>query len=226
MQTQLQLQLPRFAALQHRASSPFQYIQILPQSELLYRGSSLDWFSHQAPNFYLLPISLPGNPSLYLEIGSEEWKKWQAVVQRLTGATQDPSVQKLPVVLPARRAGKPNSGHHRPPFKLHERRLRTGKKLQITLNGGGGTVGASAAARVMMGSPVSPLEMLARRSPTTSAAVGNEEEEEERGILEKGFCFRPSPLSTPRGGGRSEPPELLPLFPLHSPSTRHHSSCS
>ncbi|XP_031131913.1 VQ motif-containing protein 11-like [Ipomoea triloba] len=171
----------------------------------------------------LLPCGFPPNTTFV----QTDPSNFQAVVQRLTGATQDPSVQKLPVVLPARRAGKPNSGgHHRPPFKLHERRLRTGKKLQITLNGGGGTVGPSAAARVVMGSPVSPLEMLARRSPTTSAAVGNEEEEEERGISEKGFCFRPSPLSTPRGGGRSEPPELLPLFPLHSPSTRHHSSCS
>lgn len=151
---------------------------------------------------------------------------FQAVVQRLTGATQDPSVQKLPVVVPARRAGKPSSGHHRPAFKLHERR-QTAKKLEITLNGGGGRVGLlsspSAATRLVMGSPVSPLEMLARRSPTSP--VENEEEEEERGISEKGFCFRPSPLSTPRG--RSEPPELLPLFPLHSPSTlRHHSSCS
>nr|GMD26820.1 enoyl-CoA delta isomerase 2, peroxisomal-like [Ipomoea batatas] len=81
MQTQQQLQLPQFAALQHQASSPFQYIQILPQSELLYRSSSLDWFSNQAPNFYLLPISLPGNPSLYLEIGSEESKKWQVSYQ-------------------------------------------------------------------------------------------------------------------------------------------------
>nr|GMD27858.1 enoyl-CoA delta isomerase 2, peroxisomal-like [Ipomoea batatas] len=81
MQTQQQLQLPQFAALQLQASSPFQYIQILPQSELLYRSSSLDWFSNQAPNFYSLPISLPGNPSLYLEIGSEEWKKWQASYQ-------------------------------------------------------------------------------------------------------------------------------------------------
>ncbi|XP_019169973.1 PREDICTED: VQ motif-containing protein 11-like [Ipomoea nil] len=183
--------------------------------------------THNVPYAPLLPCGFPPNTTFV----QTDPSNFQAVVQRLTGATQDPSVQKLPVVLPARRAGKPNSAHHRPPFKLHERRLQTSKKLQITLNGGGGgTVGrlspsasAAAATRVVMGSPVSPLEMLARRSPTS--AVENEEEEE-RGISEKGFCFRPSPLSTPRGGGRSEPPELLPLFPLHSPSTRHHSSCS
>eukprot|EP01018_Ginkgo_biloba_P014444 Gb_06876 [translate_table: standard] len=44
---------------------------------------------------------------------------------------------------------------------------------------------------------------------TSSSAVS----EEERAIAEKGFYLHPSPLHTPRG---SEP-ELLPLFPLHSP---------
>ncbi|KAF8405806.1 hypothetical protein HHK36_007883 [Tetracentron sinense] len=37
---------------------------------------------------------------------------------------------------------------------------------------------------------------------------------QEQAIAEKGFYLHRSPLSTPRG---SEPPELLPLFPLSSP---------
>lgn len=58
-----------------------------------------------------------------------------------------------------------------------------------------------------MGSPVSPLEIMLAR----------EEKEEERVILEKGFYFlHPSPLST------TDPPQLLPLFPLHSPTSNNN----
>ena len=65
---------------------------------------------------------------------------------------------------------------------------------------------------VAASSPVSPLDAAARGSPRSP-----HEEQEERAIAEKGFYLHPiSPLATPRG---SEPPELLPLFPLHSPSS-------
>lgn len=47
----------------------------------------------------------------------------------------------------------------------------------------------------------------------TSESSSSVLSEEERAIAEKGFYLHPSPLNTPRG---SEP-ELLPLFPLHSP---------
>lgn len=65
--------------------------------------------------------------------------------------------------------------------------------------------------QMVMVSPVSPFEFLARGSPRTPVSPCPEEE---RAILEKGFYLHPSPLSTPRG---SDPPELLPLFPLSSP---------
>ncbi|KAL0342128.1 UNVERIFIED_CONTAM: VQ motif-containing protein 19 [Sesamum calycinum] len=72
---------------------------------------------------------------------------------------------------------------------------------------------------MVMVSPVSPLEYLAARgSPRTPRSPM---EEEERAIAEKGFYLHPSPLSTPRG---SDPPELLPLFPLHSPRDNYDSS--
>lgn len=78
----------------------------------------------------------------------------------------------------------------------------------LGFNNGGG--------EMVMVSPVSPLDLLlARGSPRTPMSPV---EEEERAIAEKGFYLHPSPLTTPRG---SEP-ELLPLFPLHSP-TSHHS---
>ncbi|KAL0397120.1 UNVERIFIED_CONTAM: VQ motif-containing protein 11 [Sesamum calycinum] len=124
---------------------------------------------------------------------------FRAVVQRLTGA-----------------AGKPNSscemGPRRPAFKLHERRP-TARKLEIKLNNNNGAAAlhspSSARNRTVMASPVSPLDYLAARGSPRSPM-----EEEERAIADKGFYLHPSPLSTPRG---SDPPELLPLFPLHSP---------
>lgn len=130
---------------------------------------------------------------------------FRAVVQRLTGA-------KL--------AGKPISGEigpRRPAFKLHERRP-TARKLEIKLGGGGATPQHSHARNyhrgegAVMASPVSPLELLTAR--------GSPRSPEERAIAEKGYYLHPSPLSTPRG---SDPPELLPLFPLHSPTDDYSS---
>ncbi|KAL0463944.1 UNVERIFIED_CONTAM: VQ motif-containing protein 11 [Sesamum latifolium] len=134
---------------------------------------------------------------------------FRAVVQRLTGAAGE----KL--------AGKPNSscemGPRRPAFKLHERRP-TARKLEIKLNNNNGAAAlqyspSSARNRTVMASPVSPLDYVAARGSPRSPV-----EEEERAIAEKGFYLHPSPLSTPRG---SDPPELLPLFPLHSPRDNH-----
>ncbi|KAK4413951.1 VQ motif-containing protein 11 [Sesamum alatum] len=144
---------------------------------------------------------------------------FRAVVQRLTGAAGE----KL--------AGKTNScenmGPRRPAFKLHERRP-TARKLEIKLNNNNN--GAAAAAlhspssarnrristgeNTVMASPVSPLDYVAARGSPRSPM-----EEEEKAIAGKGFYLHPSPLSTPRG---SDPPELLPLFPLHSPRDNHH----
>lgn len=155
---------------------------------------------------------------------------FRAVVQKLTGATEDPSAQKLPLTLPARYTyPKPAAevGPRRPAFKLHERRQST-KKLELHLPttatvlhpSSSSSCGPQQLARPVMMSPVSPFEFLARGSPRTPVSPCEvvEEEEAERAIIaEKGFYLhQPSPLSTPRGPDH-HPPELLPLFPLHSP---------
>ncbi|XP_009764812.1 VQ motif-containing protein 11-like [Nicotiana tabacum] len=127
---------------------------------------------------------------------------FRSVVQKLTGAA---SASRHPVV------GKSNSGEKGPrrsTFKLHERR-HSARKLENILTGTNRQM-------VLMASPVSPLEMLTRGSPKSPM-----EELQERAIAEKGFYLHPSLLSTPRG---TEPPELLPLFPLQSPTARDHSS--
>lgn len=160
---------------------------------------------------------------------------FRAVVQKLTGAPEDPSAQKLPLTLPARYSNpKPTTatemGPRRPAFKLHERRHAT-KKLELNLNTAGpsascgphgrprGFVGFGSHHEMVMVSPVSTLDFLARGSPRTPASPC---EDEDRAIAEKGFYLHPSPpLSTPRG---SDPPELLPLFPLHSPRDSQNSS--
>lgn len=155
---------------------------------------------------------------------------FRAVVQHLTGASPDSASPKLPVTLPTRLAApRPTSadmGPRRPPFKLHERRQSV-RKLEIKLGNAiapSSTAPSPSSARhrgfvglggeMMMVSPVSPLELFSPRTPRSPV------EEEERAIAEKGFYLHPSPLSTPR----TSEPELLPLFPLHSP--RDHSSSS
>ncbi|TMW95297.1 VQ motif-containing protein 11 [Solanum lycopersicum] len=146
---------------------------------------------------------------------------FRAVVQRLTGAAQDSSSLKLPVTGPG------PAGPRRPAFKLHERR-QSARKLEIMLNNGGSfgvgslspsssSPSSSARKRSFLTSPISPLEMLTRGSPRSPM------EEEEKAIAEKGFYLHPSPRTTPRG---SEPPELLPLFPLQSPTATNNSSSS
>ncbi|XP_043722549.1 VQ motif-containing protein 11-like [Telopea speciosissima] len=169
---------------------------------------------------------------------------FRAVVQRLTGATDDPSLEKLPVTAPARQTGNKGLfgelGSRKPVFKLQERRQSL-RKLEIKLEaasfgGGSGSyspstiVSAAARKRSFMGemslvSPVSPLDLLlSRGSPRTpTPRLTPEEEEEKRAMVEKGFYMHPSPsLSTPS----SSEPELLPLFPLHSPRDSASSSSS
>ncbi|VFQ66210.1 unnamed protein product [Cuscuta campestris] len=103
---------------------------------------------------------------------------FRAVVQRLTGAGQDPSAQKLPKVA-ARRTSPGEMGPRRPAFKLHERR-QAARKLEISLGRCGIPVPLSpSAARP---SPVSPLDIAGTpRTPRSPMEV-----EEERGIAEKG----------------------------------------
>ncbi|XP_062089906.1 VQ motif-containing protein 11 [Humulus lupulus] len=174
---------------------------------------------------------------------------FRAVVQKLTGAPDDPSAQKLPLSLPSRFTNpKPavpsDMGPRRPAFKLHERRQTT-KKLELNLTSTtttgvslspsscytgslgrhrSGALSGLGGDHMVMVSPVSPFEFLARGSPRTPVSPScMEEEEEERAISGKGFYLHRSPLSTPRG---SDPPELLTLFPLSSPRDNHTNSSS
>lgn len=66
-------------------------------------------------------------------------------------------------------------------------------------------------------SPVSTLDLWSHAGRESTKSVV---EEEDKVIAEKGFYLHSSPLSKPRGGAE---PELLPLFPLHSPreNTKH-----
>ncbi|KAJ9190001.1 hypothetical protein P3X46_001238 [Hevea brasiliensis] len=149
---------------------------------------------------------------------------FRTIVQKLTGAPDDLSTQKLPITHPNRPSAIP--GPKRPAFKLHERR-QSAKNLQINLNSNS-TINNSfehpdlfqfRQRAGFLVSPVSTLDFFgARTSPKSPCeefcSRGSPRDEEERAIAEKGFYLHPSPLSTPRG---AEPPELLPLFPLHSP---------
>ncbi|GAV78235.1 VQ domain-containing protein [Cephalotus follicularis] len=170
---------------------------------------------------------------------------FRTIVQKLTGAPDDPSTQKLPLTLPTRPASKPGPatpdiGPKRSSFKLHERR-QSAKKLEIKLNNNNynknminhyhgyynyNNINISSNAecpevcfvrqRGFLVSPVSTLDFMVRVSATSPYEARVEspmspcEEEEKKAIAEKGFYLHPSPRA-------SEPPELLPLFPLHSP---------
>ncbi|KAL3633073.1 hypothetical protein CASFOL_026057 [Castilleja foliolosa] len=132
---------------------------------------------------------------------------FRAVVQRLTGAAPGKSIPG-------------EMGPRRPGFKLQERRPKA-RNLEIKLSGAT-ALHSPTPARCLrsennfMPSPVSPLEYTAARVSPRSVV-----EEEERAIADKGFYLHPSPLSTPRG---SDPPELLPLFPVCSPRDNYSSS--
>lgn len=143
------------------------------------------------------------------------------LVQKLTGAAGDSS-EKFPVTLPVRLgSSKPTSpidatGPRRSQFKLQERR-HTMRKLEIKL--GLTSLCSSPRQTHMSDSPVpSPVTPLSSES-MFSARFSSESpvSEEEKAIAEKGFYLHPSPMSTPRG---SDPPELLTLFPLSSPSQK------
>ncbi|XWS70523.1 hypothetical protein CRYUN_Cryun03dG0055000 [Craigia yunnanensis] len=149
------------------------------------------------------------------------------LVQKLTGFATN--AEKLPVTLPGRLSSKPSlpgdpTGPRRPPFKLQERRQHTMRKLEIKL--GLTTLRNSPKHRCPtqarrldspIPSPVTPLrsESLFCSSSGTISPSSPVVSEKEKAITEKGFYFHPSPLNTPRG---SQPPELLTLFPLSSPS--------
>lgn len=157
---------------------------------------------------------------------------FRTIVQKLTGAASDDDTSappKLPLTHPPHRAAAASDiGLKKPVFKLHERRQAM-KKLEIKLNNNiniGKNYGCPSDlldVRQRSGflvSPVSTLDLWSRVSPTSTRSSVVVEEEEEKAIAEKGFYLHPSPLSTPRyrQGAAAAEPELLPLFPLHSPN--------
>ncbi|XXG51778.1 hypothetical protein AAC387_Pa03g0276 [Persea americana] len=176
------------------------------------------------------PISTVGSTAAPTTFVQADAHTFRDLVQKLTGATDD-TVEKLPVTVPARYSARSPScggsgdvgGPRGPAFKLHERRHSMRKleiKLGLTSLRGGVLSPRSQPLISPISSPVTPLgsdplfsgqfSASSSDSPMSSPAVS----EEEKAIAGKGFYLHPSPLSTPRG---SEPPELLPLFPLHSP---------
>ncbi|XVF86405.1 hypothetical protein PTKIN_Ptkin18bG0037200 [Pterospermum kingtungense] len=173
------------------------------------------------------PVADPTSPNITFV--QADPSTFRTIVQKLTGASDDPSAPKLPLTYPPRAAASSDIGPKKRVFKLHERRKAI-KKLEIKLNNDYNNLNMgknecpsdffSVRQRGFLVSPVSTLDLWSRVSPTSAGESeitrSLVEEEEERAIIvEKGFYLHPSPLSTPRE--RAEP-ELLPLFPLHSPN--------
>lgn len=151
---------------------------------------------------------------------------FRELVQKLTGANPD-GTKKPPVIRNNSNLTKNHgqvdcTGVRRSPFKLQERRQQNMRKLEIKL--GLKSVGESVSVPNSPGcycppTPVhSPMTPLCRDS-VFAARVGTESppSEEEKAIAKKGFYLHPSPR-------KSEPPELLTLFPLTSPKQEPRAS--
>jgi hypothetical protein len=161
----------------------------------------------------------PTSPTTFVQADTNSFRD---LVQKLTGLASD--TQQLPatrILSSSKSFHSPVdfTGPRRSPFKLQERR-HTSRKLEIKLGLTSLSNSSSPTRQTrQVESPVTPLissELLFFPSPATTESPSPPAVlEEEKAIAEKGFYLHPSPLNTPRG---SEPPELLPLFPLSSPS--------
>ncbi|KAJ9184115.1 hypothetical protein P3X46_007887 [Hevea brasiliensis] len=173
--------------------------------------------------------SSPASPTTFIHADANTFRD---LVQKLTGLAGSNS-EKLPITLPAGLSSKlshpvDSTGHRRSPFKLQERR-HTMRKLEIKLGLATSHCNSSPThfsprrqthhhrLDSLIPSPVTPLssESLFIRSPGTESPSSPAVSEEEKAIAEKRFYLHPSPMTTPRG---SDPPQLLTLFPLSSPS--------
>ncbi|KAJ6824321.1 uncharacterized protein M6B38_382600 [Iris pallida] len=167
------------------------------------------------------PIPNP-YPTTFVQADTQSFKQ---VVQMLTGSAETAAKR----AAAASHAHSPSTNHHpipslsrakKPAFKLYERRpsmknLKMIGPLVPSFMGSTNRNSPAAAARSPLSpsvldfpslalSPVTPLDMAAAAATTP----------EERAIAEKGYYLHPSPRpATPRG---SEPPRLLPLFPVTS----------
>ncbi|KAK4755843.1 hypothetical protein SAY87_009600 [Trapa incisa] len=141
---------------------------------------------------------------------------FRRLVQQLTGVAGDPS-EASAVRLHPRLSPKVSNLRSSPAFKLQDRRKHASQSKQLEIK-----LGLSALdhplRRHPVGSPgLSPVTPLGPDSAFLWGANYMESpivSEEEKAIAEKGFYLHASPTTTPRG---SEPPELLPLFPVTSP---------
>ncbi|XP_077216253.1 VQ motif-containing protein 31-like [Tasmannia lanceolata] len=168
------------------------------------------------------PMGSSTPPTTFVQADTHTFRD---LVQKLTGATDD-TPEKMPITMPARLSSSrstPDVGPRRSPFKLHERRQSMRKlEIKLGLTSLRNSTPFSPRSHLIISpipSPVTPLgsdtlfsggQFSVSGSESSSPAVS----EEEKAIAEKGFYLHPSPLSTPRG---TDPPELLPLFPLCSP---------
>ncbi|KAI3472944.1 hypothetical protein Pfo_028000 [Paulownia fortunei] len=115
------------------------------------------------------------------------------LVQKLTGAPSGSAHKLRPKATVSRRS----------PFKLQERRMHSVRDLEIiklAMKSTGNSPGKTRSNA--LSSPV--------KGPTTPLGCDSEE----RAIAEKGFYLHASPQ-------KAEPPVLLTLFPLTSPSPKH-----
>ncbi|KAL1814471.1 hypothetical protein DCAR_0518623 [Daucus carota subsp. sativus] len=137
-----------------------------------------------------------------------EPENFRDVVQKLTGSSTDPAVQRISVTLSARPSNglyhTVEVGQTRPSFMLQERRQAT-RNLAIQLNQNTTSHGQYAFLPDMKVTDFSPVSTLDMFSPSVP---------EEHAIANKGFYLQPGPVSTSR---KSEP-KLLNLFPTSSDS--------
>ncbi|KAG6522083.1 VQ motif-containing protein 4-like [Zingiber officinale] len=182
-------------------------------------------------------------PTTFIQADAGSFKQ---VVQMLTGSSETAAKHhhSAPAPPPAK-SGIPlaakATGPKKPAFKLYERRasLKNLKMISPMIPAFGGLnpsspLGAAFSPRrqpeilspsvlnlpALTLSPVTPLipdpfnrssQPNPRPMPPPTAAISAED----RAIAEKGFYLHPSPRTTPKD---AEPPRLLPLFPVTSPT--------
>ncbi|KAI3473009.1 hypothetical protein Pfo_030092 [Paulownia fortunei] len=143
-------------------------------------------------------------PTTFIQADATTFKD---LVQKLTGAPSGSAHKLRPKATVSRRS----------PFKLQERRMHSVRDLEIiklamkSTGNSPGKTRSNALSSPVKG-PTTPLgcdSVFCERGGTESPPS-----EEERAIAEKGFYLHASPQ-------KAEPPVLLTLFPLTSPSPKH-----
>ncbi|KAK6912475.1 VQ protein [Dillenia turbinata] len=137
-------------------------------------------------------------------------KTFRELVQKLTGIASEESQELNRNPTSPRHKTLSQKKPHTPQFKLQDRGQHPMRKLENQL----GLNSLRDSPRQLTESPVSPFGSDSTFWGRYGSQSPLSEEQEEKVIAEKGFYLYPSPASAPRA---SDPPELLPLFPLASP---------